>query len=195
MKQLASLLLALMMSLCCLLPAVAETSAAGEAPAAFPFTLVEFQAWHNTLITKAGLDGATAWTVSGDGLTAVADAGELGRFTAAMNEAGLVTGLSIECTMTAETMQTGAYYFGGSISLVIVAVMAAADPASLSDAVAFAELEKGVAELISALFARIGEVAAGRISESGVVAGRHVTVYAACDPHSMALTLGFTCTP
>lgn len=192
MKKSVSLLLALLLCLAGLFPATAEESGA---PAAFAFTLADFRGWHNTLIAQAGMDVEPVWTISEDGTMASADARELGRLTLSMNAAGMVTSLNVETALTAEDMQTGAYYFGGSAGLFVVALMAAEDPACLSDAAGMAQMEAELSELISALFARMGEVAEGGIAQAGRIAGHTATIYAAYDASGMALRLGITFVP
>lgn len=192
MKKLVSLILALILTLGCMLPAMAETTAA---PATFTFALSDFQTWFDLFITSTGLGITPVWTTSEDGLTVEADAQDLGKVVVTLNADGQVTCLGLETILTLDNIQVGAYYFGVSVGLATLSAKAAEDPTFLADEANATQMEAELTNLVNNLSARTNEALTGAISETGVIAGHPATVYMSFDLTNMTLVFGYTYEP
>lgn len=196
MKKLVSLLLALVLSLGCMLPAMAETTETVEAPAVpFTFTLTDFQTWFDLFITTTGLGITPVWTTSEDGLTVEADAQDLGKIVVTLNADGQVTCLGLDSILTLDNIQVGAYFFGVSVGLTTLAAKAAEDPTFLADEANATQMEAELTNLVNTLSARTNEALTGTISETGVIAGHTATVSMSFDMTNMTLLFGYTYEP
>lgn len=196
MKKLVSLLLALVLSLGCMLPAMAETTETVEAPAVpFTFALEDFQTWFDLFITTTGLGITPVWTTSEDGLTVEADAQDLGKVIVTLNADGQVTCLGIDSILTLDNIQVGAYFFGVSVGLTTLAAKAAEDPTFLADEANATQMEAELTNLVNTLSARTNEALTGAISETGVIAGHTATVSMSFDMTNMTLLFGYTYEP
>lgn len=196
MKKLVSLILALVLSLGCMLPAMAETTETVEAPAVpFTFALEDFQTWFDLFITTTGLGITPVWTTSEDGLTVEADAQDLGKIVVTLNADGQVTCLGIDSILTLDNIQVGAYFFGVSVGLTTLAAKAAEDPTFLADEANATQMEAELTNLVNTLSARTNEALTGAISETGVIAGHTATVSMSFDMTNMTLLFGYTYEP
>ena len=165
MKKLVSLILALVLSLGCMLPAMAETTETVEAPAVpFTFALEDFQTWFDLFITTTGLGITPVWTTSEDGLTVEADAQDLGKIVVTLNADGQVICLGLDSVLTLDNIQVGAYLFGVSVGLTTLAAKAAEDPAFLADEANATQMEAELTNLVNTLSARTNEALTGAIS-------------------------------
>lgn len=196
MKKLVSLILALVLSLGCMLPAMAETTETVEAPAVpFTFALTDFQTWFDLFITSTGLGITPVWTTSEDGLTVEGDAQDLGKVVVTLNADGQVTCLSLDAPLTLDNLQVGAYYFGVSLAMTTLAAKVAEDPAFMEDETVTATMEAELSALVTNLTNRIDEALTAPISETGVIAGHTATVYMSFDLTNMTLIFGYTYEP
>lgn len=192
MKKLVSLVLALVLSLGCMLPAMAEDTETVEAPAApFTFAVADFQTYFDLFVSTTGLGITPVWTTSEDGLTVEADAQALGKVVLTLNADGQVLKVNTEALLTLDNIQVGAYYFGVTVGLVTLAVKVAEDPTFLEDQANANQMETELTNLVNTLSARINDALTGPISESGEIAGHKATVYMSFDMINMALIFGY----
>jgi len=196
MKKLVSLILALVLSLGCMLPVMAETTETVEAPAApFTFALEDFQTCFDLFISTTELGITPVWTTSEDGLTVEADAQDLGKIVVTLNADGQVTCLGLDSILTLDNIQVGAYFFGVSVGLTTLAAKAAEDPTFLADEANATQMEAELTNLVNTLSARTNEALTGAISETGVIAGHTATVSMSFDMTNMTLIFGYTYEP
>lgn len=196
MKKLVSLILALVLALGCMTPAMAETADAVDAPVApFTFAVTDFQTCFDLFVSSTELGITPVWTTSEDGLTVEADAQALGKVVLTLNADGQVIKVNSEAVLGLDNMEMGAYYFGVTVGLVTVAVKAAEDPTFPEDQANATQMEAELTSLVGTLTARINEVLTGTISESGVIAGHSATVYMRLDVINMSLIFGYTYEP
>lgn len=195
MKKLVSLLLVLILSLCALTPAMAETTGILEAPAAFSFSLTDYQTYLNFFYSN-GLGITPVWTTVEDGLSTVCDMQDYGKVTVGLSAEGKVTKLGIESALSLDSMQTGAYYFGVSLAMATMAAKAAEDISFLQDQTLSSQLQTDLTTLINSLTSRMSEVLTGEtITESGVIADHTATVSLRVDVAAMTFVFGYTYAP
>lgn len=196
MKKIVSLILALVLALGCMLPAMAEATETVEVPAVpFTFTLEEFQTWFDLFIITTGLGITPVWTPSEDGLIVEGDAQDLGKVVVTLNADGQVTCLALDTVLTLDNLQMGAYFFGVSVGLITLAAKVAEDPTFLDDENNATLMETELTNLVNAMTANMDAALTGTVSESGEIAGHKATVSTAFDMVNMTLLFGYTYEP
>lgn len=194
MKKLLSLVLAAMLCLCALTPAMAETTAAVET---FPYTLSDYKAYFDLLATNL-FGVAPQWAADAELLLAVATIPGVGDviFSVDENEYMLEIMTVVEMDVNnAEELQTKAAYFGNVVALAALSSKAAEDVNSFTDEKINA-ITNQLVTMIKGLMGKLAEALTGElVTIQEEVDGNLCTFFMQVDMTTMTLSFGFQMLP
>ena len=198
MKKIVSLLLAAMLCMCTMAPAMADGLAGLLAQLnniqnaeAFNYTLAEYQEMFD-MLAGATLQATPVWTNNGD--TAVASIAGYGDVIVTLNAEGKVTKLNTEIACSLNNIETGANAFGMLVAVTAMSSKVIEDPNFTSGD----NIDNYTNELLGVMYGLMGDIAKaleGPISSTGEVADDTVTFTLAVDMEAMALVFGFVYEP
>lgn len=198
MKKIVSLLLAAMLCMCTMAPAMADGLAGllaqlnnKQNAEAFNYTLAEYQEMFD-MLAGATLQATPVWTNNGD--TAVASIAGYGDVIVTLNAEGKVTKLNTEIACSLNNIETGANAFGMLVAVTAMSSKAIEDPNFTSGN----NIDNYTNELLGVLYGLMGDIAKaleGPISSTGEVADDTVTFTLAMDMEAMAMVFGFVYEP
>lgn len=197
MKKLISLLLAALLCLSALTPALAQSLSdllAGSTPSedatAFAYTADEYRVVFDEL-SVSRLKVTPVWTlVDGRHIAAVEGYGEV---VITIDEAGFVTSLYTEVTCTVDDLGL-ARNFGMLLAMAATASKMVENPAFLFSGEADV-LANGLSDSLNTLTANIAQAVRAPISHTAEVCGNTVTYTCALDIAANSLTFSFTFEP
>lgn len=194
MKKLLSLVLAAMLCLCALTPAMAETTAAVET---FPYTLSDYKAYFDLLATNL-FGVAPQWAADAEEKIAVASIPGIGEvmFSVDENEYMLEILTMVEMDINDdEAVQTKSAYFGNVVALAALSSKAAEDLNGFTDE----KIDAITNQLIAMIQGMVGKIAEAMTGESVVVQeevdGNLCTFIMQIDMTTMTMSFGFQMLP
>lgn len=198
MKKIVSLLLAAMLCMCTMAPAMADGLAGllaqlnnNQNAEAFNYTLAEYQEMFD-MLAGATLQATPVWTNNGD--TAVASIEGYGDVIVTLNAEGKVTKLNTEIACSLDNIETGANAFGMLVAVTALSSKVVEDPNFTSGD----NIDNYTNELLGVMYGLMGDIAKALeapISSTGEVADDTVTFTLAVDMEAMALVFGFVYEP
>ena len=194
MKKLLSLVLAAMLCLCALTPAMAETTAAVET---FPYTLGVYKAYFDALATNF-FGVAPQWAADAEAKIAVATIPEIGEvlFSVDENEYMLEILTMVEMNMNDEAaVNTKSNAFGQIVALAALSSKAAEDFNGFTEE----KINAISAELKTMISEMVGKIAVALTGEPVTIQkeidGNLCTFYMMIDMTTMTLSFGFQMLP
>lgn len=194
MKKLLSLVLAAMLCLCALTPAMAETTAAVET---FPYTLSDYKVYFDLLATNLfGVE--PQWAADAEAKIAVATIPGIGEvmFSVDENEYMLEILTMVEMDINDdEAVQTKSAYFGNVVALAALSSKAAEDFNGFTEE----KINAISAELQTMISEMVGKIAVALTGEPVTIQkeidGNLCTFYMMIDMTTMTLSFGFQMLP
>lgn len=194
MKKLLSLVLAAMLCLCALTPAMAETTAAVET---FPYTLSDYKVYFDQLATNL-FGVAPQWADDAEEKIAVATIPGIGevKFSVDENEYMLEILTKVEMDINDdEAVQTKSVYFGNVVALAALSSKAAEDLNGFTDEKIDAITNQLIA-MIQGLMGKLAEALTGEfVTIQEEVDGNLCTFFMQVDMTTMTLSFGFQMKP
>ncbi len=194
MKKLLSLVLAAMLCLCALTPAMAETTAAVET---FPYTLSDYKAYFDPLATNL-FGVAPQWADDAEEKIAVATIPGIGevKFSVDENEYMLEILTKVEMDINDdEAVQTKSVYFGNVVALAALSSKAAEDVNSFTDEKINA-ITNQLVTMIKGMVGKLAEALTGEfVTIQEEVDGNLCTFFMQVDMTTMTLSFGFQMKP
>jgi len=194
MKKLLSLVLAAMLCLCALTPAMAETTAAVET---FPYTLSDYKVYFDLLATNL-FGVAPQWADDAEEKIAVATIPGIGevKFSVDENEYMLEILTKVEMDINDdEAVQTKSVYFGNVVALAALSSKAAEDLNGFTDEKIDAITNQLIA-MIQGLMGKLAEALTGEfVTIQEEVDGNLCTFFMQVDMTTMTLSFGFQMKP
>ena len=198
MKKLLSLLLAALLCLGCMIPAMAEAPVTeAETPAAvetFPYTLDNYKMYFDKLV--AGALGATpVWTAAEDGLSYTVDVAGFGSVLISLDAEGNILSYATEMTASAANSEALGEAFGQLIVMIGMTSRICEDITFLMDSEAQNEYSIALVVPLMKLSSRINDAMEAPVAETAEVFDDTVTFTLAVNLETVKVTFGFIYEP
>lgn len=193
MKKLVSMLLALMLCLCGLTSAMAET-ATETTVEVFPYTVEDYKTWFDTF-SSSMFEVTPAWVTAEDGKSIAVTVAGYGDVKVELNDQGQITCFSSNLIATEDTVETTSNAFGQLVALIALSSKATEDLSFLLSEENLQQFEIDLMSLLYNMIGRITEALEGPLTVSGEVSGNLCTFSMLLDVNTMTINFGFMFQP
>ncbi len=198
MKKFLSLLLAAMLCVCALTPAMAETATEEAAPAVpFAFTLDTYKTYFD-LLAAASLGVAPEWVQDEEGVV-YANLADTFAVIVNMDENGNIfgfdTAVAISLEADEEAINAASETFGMIVALIGMSALTAEDVTFLANQELQTQFSTQIMTPLLSLIGNIASAMTAPIFETAEVSGHTCTFMMAIDQTAMTMTMGFTFEP
>lgn len=198
MKKLLSLLLAALLCLGCMIPAMAEAPVTeAETPAAvetFPYALDNYKMYFDMLVA-GGLGATPVWTAAEDGLSYTVDVAGFGSVLISLDAEGNILSYATEMTASAANSEALGEAFGQLIVMIGMTSRICEDITFLMDSEAQNEYSIALVVPLMKLSSRINDAMEAPVAETAEVFDDTVTFTLAVNLETVKVTFGFIYEP
>lgn len=198
MKKLLSLLLAALLCLGCMIPAMAEAPVTeAETPAAvetFPYALDNYKMYFDMLVA-GGLGATPVWTAAEDGLSYTVDVAGFGSVLISLDAEGNILSYATEMTASAANSEALGNAFGQLVAMIGMTSRICEDITFLMDSEAQNEYATALVMPLMKLISRINDAMAAPVAETAEVFDDTATFTLAVNLETVEVTFGFIYEP